>query len=143
MRVDAAGLCAGDLYIYLGKNPYVSYPRIGGHEIAGHVEALGPDTGGVAVGARVVVEPFLGCGHCYPCRIGKPNCCANLRIIGAHQDGGFADYVIAPVAKLFAIPDGMSAYLNSLPEPLYALFGTGYLGYTVARQWGKATGAGR
>lgn len=118
VRVDAAGLCAGDLYIYLGKNPYVSYPRIGGHEIAGHVEALGPDTSGVAVGARVVVEPFLGCGHCYPCRIGKPNCCANLRIIGAHQDGGFADYVIAPVAKLFAIPDGMSAYHASFTEPV-------------------------
>jgi L-gulonate 5-dehydrogenase len=118
VRVDAAGLCAGDLYIYLGKNPYVSYPRIGGHEIAGHVEAFGPDTTGPALGIRVVVEPFLGCGHCYPCRIGKPNCCANLRIIGAHQDGGFADYVVAPVSKLFAIPDGMSAYTASFTEPV-------------------------
>lgn len=118
VRVDAAGLCAGDLYIYLGKNPYVSYPRIGGHEIAGHVEHYGPDTTGPALGSRVVVEPFLGCGHCYPCRIGKPNCCANLRIIGAHQDGGFADYVVAPVGKLFAIPDGMSAYKASFTEPV-------------------------
>jgi len=118
VRVDAAGLCAGDLYIYLGKNPYVSYPRVGGHEIAGHVEALGPDTIGPKAGTRVVVEPFLGCGHCYPCRIGKPNCCANLRIIGAHQDGGFADYVIAPVQKLFEIPAGMSAYQASFTEPV-------------------------
>ncbi len=118
VRVDAAGLCAGDLYIYLGKNPYVSYPRIGGHEIAGRVETLGPDTDGPAKGSRVVVEPFLGCGHCYPCRIGKPNCCANLKIIGAHQDGGFADYVVAPVEKLFAIPDGMSAYTASFTEPV-------------------------
>lgn len=118
VRVDAAGLCAGDLYIYLGKNPYVSYPRVGGHEIAGHVEALGPDTSGPPAGTRVVVEPFLGCGHCYPCRIGKPNCCANLRIIGVHRDGGFADHVIAPVEKLFAIPDGMSAYKASFTEPV-------------------------
>lgn len=118
IRVDAAGLCAGDLYIYLGKNPYVSFPRVGGHEIAGHVESLGPDTAGPRLGTRVVVEPFLGCGHCYPCRIGKPNCCANLRIIGAHQDGGFADYVIAPVDKLFVIPDGMSAYKASFAEPV-------------------------
>jgi L-gulonate 5-dehydrogenase len=118
VRVEATGLCAGDLYIYLGKNPYVSYPRIGGHEIAGHVEVLGPGTTGPAPGSRVVVEPFLGCGHCYPCRIGKPNCCANLRIIGAHQDGGFADYVVAPVEKLFAIPDGMSAYKASFAEPV-------------------------
>jgi L-gulonate 5-dehydrogenase len=118
IRVDAAGLCAGDLYIYVGKNPYVSYPRVGGHEIAGHVEALGPGTAGPAPGARVVVEPFLGCGKCYPCRVGKPNCCSNLRIIGIHQDGGFADYVIAPVEKLFAIPDGMSAYQASFAEPV-------------------------
>lgn len=118
VRVDAAGLCAGDLYIYLGKNPYVSYPRVGGHEIAGHVEELGPDTAGPTPGTRVVVEPFLGCGHCYPCRIGKPNCCANLRIIGAHQDGGFADYLVAPVEKLFAIPAGMSPYKASFTEPV-------------------------
>ena len=108
VRVAAAGLCAGDLYIYLGKNPYVSFPRVGGHEIAGRVESLGKDTSGPAPGTFVVVEPFIGCGQCYPCRVGKPNCCANLRIIGVHQDGGFADYVVAPVDKLFEVPDGMS-----------------------------------
>jgi L-gulonate 5-dehydrogenase len=118
IKVEAAGLCAGDLYIYLGKNPYVSYPRVGGHEIAGHVDMLGPDTAGPAQGTRVVVEPFLGCGTCYPCRVSKPNCCANLRIIGAHQDGGFADYVIAPVEKLFPVPKGMSAYMASFTEPV-------------------------
>jgi L-gulonate 5-dehydrogenase len=118
VRMDAAGLCAGDLYIYTGKNPYVTFPRVGGHEIAGHVEALGPDTNGPQAGTRVVVEPFLGCGHCYPCRIGKPNCCVNLQIIGVHKDGGFADYLIAPVEKLFAIPDGVSAYEASFTEPV-------------------------
>ena len=41
------------------------------------------------------------------------------------------------------IGDGITAYLNGLPEPLYALFGTGYLGYTVARQWGKVNGVDR
>jgi L-gulonate 5-dehydrogenase len=60
VAVRAAALCAGDLYIYTGKNPYVSYPRIGGHEIAGEVVALGPDTRGPAPGSGVVVEPFLG-----------------------------------------------------------------------------------
>jgi hypothetical protein len=42
-----------------------------------------------------------------------------------------------------AIAEGMNAYLNGLPEPLYALFGTGYLGYTAARQWGKIAGSDR
>jgi hypothetical protein len=50
--------------------------------------------------------------------------------------------LIAAVApdKAANIALGMSAYLNGLPEPLYALFGTGYLGYTAARQWGKSRG---
>ena len=50
VAVEAVGLCAGDLYIYSGKNPYVTYPRIGGHEIAGRVVALGPGAEGPAQG---------------------------------------------------------------------------------------------
>ncbi len=118
VRVDAAGLCAGDLYIYMGKNPYVSYPRIGGHEIAGRIEKLGPETEGMALGTPVVVDPFIGCGTCYPCRVSKPNCCANLQIIGIHREGGFADYVLAPVSHLVKIPNGMSAYHASFAEPV-------------------------
>jgi len=118
VRVGAVGLCAGDLYIYLGKNPYVTYPRVGGHEIAGGVSALGEGVAGVAIGARVVVDPFIGCGHCYPCRIGKRNCCANLSIIGVHRDGGFAQTVRAPAGNLHAIPDGMSDFEASFAEPV-------------------------
>lgn len=118
IKVDAAGLCAGDFYIFMGKNPYVTYPRIGGHEIAGRVERLGPNTDGPSVGTPVVVEPFIGCGKCYPCRVGKANCCANLQIIGVHREGGFADYVVAPVNKLIGIPAGMSAYHASFAEPV-------------------------
>jgi L-gulonate 5-dehydrogenase len=118
VRVGAAGLCAGDLYIYLGKNPYVTFPRVGGHEIAGTIEAWGPGTSGLAVGSSVVVDPFIGCGKCYACRVGKPNCCANLRIIGVHRDGGFADYVIAPQDTLVPVPAGLSAYEASFAEPV-------------------------
>ena len=118
VRVRAAGLCAGDLYIYLGKNPYVTYPRVGGHEIAGIVSGIGTGTTGVGLGERVVVDPFIGCGHCYPCRIGKHNCCANLSIIGVHRNGGFAETVRAPVANLHRIPPGMSDFEASFAEPV-------------------------
>ncbi len=118
IAVRAAGLCAGDLYIYTGKNPYVSYPRIGCHEIAGRVVALGPGTDGPAVGARVVVDPFLGCGRCYPCRIGKRNCCANLRIVGVHRDGGFADFLTAPVGNLVPIPEAVDDFHAAFAEPV-------------------------
>ncbi len=118
IAVRATGVCAGDLYIFLGKNPYVTYPRIGGHEIAGTVAKLGPGTGGPALGSEVVVEPFIGCGHCYPCRVGKSNCCANLQIIGVHREGGFADYVVAPVDRLHPVPKGLSLAAASFAEPV-------------------------
>jgi L-gulonate 5-dehydrogenase len=117
VRVAVAGLCAGDLYIYTGKNPYVRYPRIGCHEIAGVVEAAGPDCA-AEPGLRVVVEPFIGCGHCYPCRVGKPNCCANLRIVGVHQDGGFADFVIVPASHVHPVPAGMALVDAAFAEPV-------------------------
>jgi L-gulonate 5-dehydrogenase len=118
VQVAAAGLCAGDLYIYLGKNPYVTYPRVGGHEIAGTISALGAGVAGVKLGERVVVEPFIGCGRCYPCRVGKRNCCANLSIVGVHRDGGFAETVIAPAANLHRIPPGMTDFVASFAEPV-------------------------
>jgi len=118
VRVKAAGLCAGDLYIYTGKNPYVSYPRIGCHEIMGEVAGYGPGAAGPAVGSRVVVEPFIGCGTCYPCRVGKANCCANLTIIGIHREGGFAEFVTAPAAKLVPVPDGLTDFEAVFAEPV-------------------------
>ena len=118
VEVGAVGLCAGDLYIYLGKNPYVTYPRVGGHEIAGKVSALGSAVEGVELGERVVVDPFISCGRCYPCRVGKRNCCANLSIVGVHRDGGFAQAVCAPAANLHRIPAAMSDFDASFAEPV-------------------------
>jgi L-gulonate 5-dehydrogenase len=118
VAVKAAGLCAGDLYIFTGKNPYVSYPRIGCHEIAGVVAGYGPQTRGPEIGARVVVDPFIGCGHCYPCRVGKRNCCANLTIVGVHREGGFAEFVTAPVENLNAVPAALSDFEASFAEPV-------------------------
>ena len=115
VRVGATGLCAGDLYMFVGKNPYVTFPRVGGHEIAGVVEEVAD---GAMLGRRVVVDPFIGCGRCYPCRVGKSNCCANLRIVGVHRDGGFAEFVSAPLDHLHAIPDGLSTRDASFAEPV-------------------------
>ncbi len=118
VSVGATGICAGDMYFYLGKNPYAVYPQVCGHEVAGVVAQLGDGVTGLAVGDRVVVEPFLGCGHCYPCRVGKSNCCMNLRIIGVHLPGGYAEYLTAPSTHLHRVPDGMSLLRASFAEPV-------------------------
>lgn len=118
VKVRAAGVCAGDLYIYTGKNPYVSYPRIGCHEIAGEVAGYGPQASGPGVGSSVVVDPFIGCGGCYPCRIGKRNCCANLSIVGIHREGGFADYVVVPAGNIVPVPQGLSPFEAVFAEPV-------------------------
>lgn len=118
VQVKAAGLCAGDMYFYLGKNPYAQYPQICGHEIAGVVVEVGSAVTGLAAGMPVVVEPFIGCGHCYPCRIGKSNCCANLQIIGVHRPGGYAEYLTAPATHIHRVPAEMSMTRASFVEPL-------------------------
>jgi L-gulonate 5-dehydrogenase len=118
VAVKAAGICAGDMYIYQGKNPYAAYPIVGGHEICGTVAEVGPEVNGLKAGQLVVVEPFLGCGQCYPCRVGKSNCCANLRIIGIHQAGGYADFVCAPATHIHAVPPGVSPVMASFAEPI-------------------------
>jgi L-gulonate 5-dehydrogenase len=118
VRVKATGICAGDMYIYQGRNPYAQYPIIGGHEICGVVADTGTNVRNLKPGVLVVVEPFLGCGKCYPCRIGKSNCCANLRIIGIHQDGGFAEFVVAPATHIHPVPVGLSPTFASFAEPV-------------------------
>jgi L-gulonate 5-dehydrogenase len=118
VAVKAAGVCAGDMYIYQGKNPYATYPIIGGHEICGTVAEVGANVQGLRAGQLVVVEPFLGCGQCYPCRVGKSNCCAKLTIIGVHRAGGYADFVVGPGTHIHAVPPGLSPTWASFTEPL-------------------------
>lgn len=118
VSVGAAGICAGDMYFYLGKNPYAIYPQICGHEIAGVVTEVGEEVTGLEPGTAIVVEPFLGCGKCYPCRVGKSNCCANLQIIGVHRPGGYAEYLTAPTTHIHRIPEGLSLSFASFAEPV-------------------------
>ena len=118
VSVGAAGICAGDMYFYLGKNPYAVYPQICGHEIAGTITKVGQGVTGLEPGMPVVVEPFIGCGRCYPCRVGKSNCCVNLKIIGVHQPGGYAEYLTAPASHIHKVPEGISLAEASFAEPV-------------------------
>jgi L-gulonate 5-dehydrogenase len=118
ISVGAAGICSGDLHIYHGRNPYAHYPQVCGHEIAGVVAAVGDGVTGYEAGQRVVVEPFIGCGRCYPCRIGRSNCCTTLTILGVNRAGGFAEYLTAPATHIHPVPEGLTHTLAALTEPI-------------------------
>lgn len=119
IKVKAAGICGSDIGAFRGTNNLVSYPRVIGHEIAGEIVALkGDNPKGFSVGDKVVVDPYLYCGHCYACSIGRTNCCEDLHVLGVHVDGGMADYYAHPSSMLIKMPKGMSWEMAAMAEPL-------------------------
>ena len=119
IKVVAAGICGSDIGAFRGTNGLVSYPRVIGHELAGVVVSIPENNkNGIKVGDRVVVDPYLYCGHCYPCSIGRTNCCDDLHVLGVHVEGGMAEYFCHPADMLVKIPDGMSWVQAAMAEPL-------------------------
>jgi alcohol dehydrogenase len=166
VRIERCGVCHSDLHMqdgYFtladGKTLDVrggrSLPFTLGHEIAGAVEAAGPDAAGVSIGAKVAVFPWIGCGDCAACRAGEENLCVKNRHLGVSADGGFASHVLvphpryligyAPLAPSFAgalMCSGLTAYaaLKRLmahagrgPALLVGLGGVGMMGLAIAR----------
>jgi L-gulonate 5-dehydrogenase len=123
VQPEAVGLCGSDFHYFLGdigtiEDPSVLYPRIQGHEAAGTILALGdgcpPQLG---EGMRVALWPVHGCSTCYPCRIGRPNACTNLSLIGVHEDGALQDQLHVPAEQVFPVGD-LDAALAALIEPV-------------------------
>ena len=119
IRIHAAGICGSDIGAFRGTNGLVSYPRIIGHELAGEIVSIPEHNArGLKPGDRVVIDPYLYCGHCYPCSIGRTNCCTELHVLGVHVDGGMAEYYCHPAVMLIPIPEGMSWTEAAMAEPL-------------------------
>src|SRR5262245_8634642 len=122
VRPEAVGLCGSDLHYYLGDIGAVPdselYPRIQGHEAAGIVELVGPDCPPqVEIGQRVALWPLTSCGQCYPCRIGRPNVCTRISLIGVHRDGALSERLLLPAAQVFPVGDQDPA-VAALIEPV-------------------------
>ncbi len=129
IEVEAVGVCGSDLHAYEGTQPFFKYPQIGGHEVVGTVVELvdSEQTPEIprrlqprppVVGERVVLDPSMPCGECFPCRTGRYNCCVNMRVLGVHAPGAFAEYYVAPVGCLHGISDDLSADAAVMVEPL-------------------------
>ena len=110
IKVEACGICHSDALTVNGFWPGIAYPRVPGHEIAGTIEVLGPQTSAWNVGDRVGVGWHGGHdGTCNRCRRGDFITCDNLQVPGIAYDGGYAQYVVAPVVALARIPTELTA----------------------------------
>jgi len=119
IKVDAAGICGSDIGAFRGTNPLVTYPRVIGHEVIGRVIKAGQGMpANVKEGDRVIVDPYIYCGTCYPCSIGRTNCCESLKVIGVHVDGAMQEVVAHPAHLIHRLPDNLPSEMAPLAEPL-------------------------
>jgi len=148
IKVQACGVCHSDLFTKEGAWPGIQYPRVPGHEVAGVIDELGAGVTEWKKGQRVGVGWHGGQdGTCLACRRGDFRNCKNLKIAGISFDGGYQEYMVAPVEALAAIPESLSAaeaapllcagvttfnalrHSGALPGDLVAVLGVGGLGH--------------
>jgi L-iditol 2-dehydrogenase len=116
--VKSAGICGSDAHAFLGKSKRRVPPLIMGHEFAGVVADAGTEVRDFQNGDRVVVEPIISCGTCEPCSSGRSNICLQIKFIGLHTPGAFAEYVAVPAEKCHTLPNDVSFDDAALVEPL-------------------------
>lgn len=115
LKIERIGICGTDLHAFEGTQPFFNYPRILGHELAATI--VSTDAPGFVVGEAVSFIPYFNCGTCIACRMGKPNCCASIKVCGVHVDGGMREYLSVPSYSLVH-GDGLSFDELALVEPL-------------------------
>lgn len=102
IRIRRAGICGTDYHIFTGNQPFLSYPRLIGHELSGTVEAK-PEGSALALGQIVAINPYIACGKCHACTNGKPNCCMAIAVLGVHKDGGMCEWLSVPQTNILPV----------------------------------------
>ncbi|AOS83476.1 alcohol dehydrogenase [Chlorobaculum limnaeum] len=106
LRVGACGVCHTELDEIEGRTPPPRFPVIPGHQVVGSMVACGAGVTGIETGSRRgVAWIYSSCGHCDLCLSGHENLCADFRATGRDTDGGYAEYMVAPAAFTYPIPD--------------------------------------
>jgi D-arabinose 1-dehydrogenase-like Zn-dependent alcohol dehydrogenase len=148
IRVQACGVCHSDVVTKDGLFPGITYPRVPGHEVAGVIDEVGAGVTQWKKGQRVGVGWHGGQdGTCLSCRRGDFGTCANLKVCGISYDGGYQEYMVAPVEALAQMPESLDAaeaaplmcagvttfnslrHSGALPSDLVAVQGIGGLGH--------------
>ncbi|HXE32611.1 MAG TPA: alcohol dehydrogenase [Verrucomicrobiae bacterium] len=148
IKVLACGVCHSDVLTKEGLWPGIQFPRVPGHEVAGVIEELGEGVSGWTKGQRAGVGWHGGHdGTCLQCRRGDFRNCQNMKISGISYDGGYQQYMVAPMEALTAIPASLSdteagpllcagittynalRHSGAMPGDLVAVQGIGGLGH--------------
>lgn len=109
IKVQACGVCHSDALTKEGLWPGIQYPRIPGHEVVGIIDEVGDGVSEWTKGQRVGVGWHGGHdGTCLSCRRGDFGNCRNMKIAGISYDGGYQQYMVAPVEALVAIPGSLN-----------------------------------
>lgn len=121
VKVRAAAICGTDSHI-MAWTPYaqerVPTPMVFGHEFSGDVVRVGSQVTEVQVGDKVAGETHIPCNHCRMCRSGKRHICENMKIIGVHVAGAFAEYISFPVDCAFKLAPSFDYVTGALLEPM-------------------------
>lgn len=117
VQIKNIGICGTDIHAFHGNQPYFSYPRVLGHELSGVIVDAKIDNKSL-LGKPVSVLPYLSCGKCNSCVRGKTNCCAQLKVMGVHVDGGFGEYVSVPEDNIMVGREETDLEHLSMVEPL-------------------------
>lgn len=135
VRVEVCGVCRTDLHVAEGDLPARRSPIVPGHEVVGRVVACGPDAQQVREGDRVgVAWLHATCERCRFCNRGDENLCLAPRFTGYHEHGGYAEYMVAPAAFVYALPEGVSA-VETAP-----FLCAGIIGYRALQRCGIEAG---
>jgi threonine 3-dehydrogenase len=144
IRVEAASVCGTDVHIERwdpwAQENFGPPPMTFGHEMAGVVAAVGPGVTRVRVGESVAVETHIADWSCYQCRTGRAHVCQNMKILGVHIPGAFAEYVVVPEVNAW-VSEGLSAEIAALQEPLGNAVHAAFV-EEVAGQTAVVTGCG-
>jgi threonine dehydrogenase-like Zn-dependent dehydrogenase len=117
VAVRRVGICGTDHHAYAGRQNFIRYPCVLGHELAVEVLALGPGVDRVQVGDLCAVLPYVACGSCDSCRRGRTNTCERLEVLGVTREGGLQERLVVPETLLFP-GDGLRADQLAMVETL-------------------------
>lgn len=118
VKMTAVSICGSDISAYRGHGQAIQYPLILGHEAVGTVQEIDENAAGIKVGDHVILDPYLYCGKCYPCSLGRTNCCEELKVLGVQTNGAMCEYISHPDNLLYKLPDNIPLELAPLAEPL-------------------------